>query len=62
VVVDAPDFDSVELSNRALAVELLEAADLVIFVTTATRYADQVPWTILGRARQRGVPAALSAE
>ena len=56
VVVDAPDFDSVELSNRALAVELLEAADLVIFVTTATRYADQVPWTILGRAHQRGVP------
>ena len=22
----------------------------------ATRYADQVPWTVLGRARQRGVP------
>jgi energy-coupling factor transporter ATP-binding protein EcfA2 len=56
VLVDAPDFDSVELENRALAVELLEAADLVIFVTTATRYADQVPWTILARARQRGVP------
>ena len=56
VVVDAPDFDSVELANRALAVELLEAADLVIFITTATRYADQVPWAILGRARQRGVP------
>ena len=56
VVVDAPDFDSVELANRALAEELLEAADLVVFVTTATRYADQVPWTILDRARQRGVP------
>ncbi|MBW3612344.1 MAG: GTPase domain-containing protein [Chloroflexi bacterium] len=56
VLVDAPDFDSVERENRALAVELLEAADLVIFVTTATRYADQVPWTFLGRARQRGVP------
>ncbi len=56
VLVDAPDFDSVELANRALAVELLEAADLVVFVTTATRYADQVPWTILERARQRGVP------
>jgi energy-coupling factor transporter ATP-binding protein EcfA2 len=56
VVVDAPDFDSVELANRALAVELLEAADLVIFVTTATRYADQVPWGMLGRAHQRGVP------
>ena len=56
VLVDAPDFDSVELANRALAVELLEAADLVIFVTSATRYADQVPWSVLGRARQRGVP------
>lgn len=56
VLVDAPDFDSVELANRAVAVELLEAADLAVFVTTATRYADQVPWTILGRARQRGVP------
>jgi len=56
VLVDAPDFDSVELANRALAVELLELADLVIFVSTATRYADQVPWDILARARQRGVP------
>ncbi|MDP9244180.1 MAG: GTPase domain-containing protein, partial [Chloroflexota bacterium] len=56
ILVDAPDFDSVELANRALAVELLEAADLVIFVTTATRYADEVPWTILERARERGVP------
>jgi energy-coupling factor transporter ATP-binding protein EcfA2 len=56
VIVDAPDFDSVELANRALAVELLEAADLAVFVTTATRYADQVPWTVLGRARQRGLP------
>ncbi len=56
VFVDAPDFDSVELGNRALAVELLEAADMVVFVSTATRYADQVPWTILDRVRQRGVP------
>jgi energy-coupling factor transporter ATP-binding protein EcfA2 len=56
IVVDAPDFDSVERSNRDLAVELLEAADLVIFVTTVIRYADQVPWDILARARQRGVP------
>jgi energy-coupling factor transporter ATP-binding protein EcfA2 len=56
VVVDAPDFDSVELANRDLAMELLEVADLVIFVTTATRYADQVPWDVLARARERGVP------
>ena len=56
VLVDAPDFDSVERENRALAVELLEAADLVVVTTTATRYADQVPWAVLERARQRGVP------
>ena len=56
VIVDAPDFDSVELENRERALGLLEVADLVIFVTTATRYADQVPWEVLGRVRQRGVP------
>jgi energy-coupling factor transporter ATP-binding protein EcfA2 len=56
VLVDAPDFDSVELDNREKAMELLEVADLVIFVTTATRYADQVPWHVLARARTRGVP------
>lgn len=56
MIVDAPDFDSVERANRELAVELLEASDLVIFVTTVVRYADQVPWDILARARQRGVP------
>ena len=56
VIVDSPDFDSVERANRDLALDLLEKADLVIFVTTVTRYADQVPWLVLERARQRGVP------
>lgn len=56
VIVDAPDFDSIEAENRERALALLEIADLVIFVTTATRYADQVPWAVLGRARTRGVP------
>jgi energy-coupling factor transporter ATP-binding protein EcfA2 len=56
VIVDSPDFDSVERANRDLALDLLEKADLVIFVTTVTRYADQVPWLVLDRARQRGVP------
>ena len=55
-IVDAPDFDSVEAANRERALGLLEMADLVIFVTTATRYADQVPWEVLARARARGVP------
>ena len=55
-VVDAPDIDSIEHANRALADRLVEAADLCIFVTTASRYADRVPWTVLGRVRERGLP------
>ena len=55
-LVDAPDVDSIEHANRALADQLVEAADLCLFVTTATRYADQVPWSVLGRVRERGLP------
>lgn len=55
-LVDAPDIDSVERANRALADALVEAADLCVFVTTASRYADQVPWDVLGRAKERGLP------
>lgn len=56
VVIDAPDVDSVERDNRELAEVLLEACDLCVFVTTATRYADLVPHDILRRVRERGVP------
>jgi len=56
VIIDAPDFDSVEADNRVMAHRLLETADLVVFVTTATRYADEVPWNLLSRAKERGVP------
>lgn len=55
-LIDAPDIDSVEHANRELADQLVEAADLAIFVTTATRYADRVPWLVLGRVRERGLP------
>jgi energy-coupling factor transporter ATP-binding protein EcfA2 len=55
-LVDAPDVDSVEHANRALTDRLAEAADLGLFVTTATRYADRVPWDVLARARDRGLP------
>ena len=56
VLVDAPDVDSVEHANRELTDRLVEAADLAVFVTTATRYADRVPWEVLGRVRDRGLP------
>jgi hypothetical protein len=55
-LVDAPDVDSVEASNRRAADELLQAADLCLFITTAQRYADAVPWEFLRRAKARGVP------
>jgi len=55
-VIDAPDIDSVELDNRELADVLVETCDLCVFVTTATRYADLVPWEVLHRVRERGLP------
>jgi energy-coupling factor transporter ATP-binding protein EcfA2 len=55
-LIDSPDVDSIEHANRELTDRLAEAADLGIFVTTATRYADRVPWDVLGRARDRGLP------
>jgi hypothetical protein len=53
-LLDSPDIDSVLAENRALANQLLAAADAWLFVTTAARYADAVPWEFLRSARDRG--------
>lgn len=58
-LLDAPDVDSVDTDNRRLAAQLLDAADLWLFVTTAARYADAVPWDLLHRAAQRHAQVAL---
>ena len=58
-VLDAPDIDSVEERNRVLAAQLLAAADLWLFVTTAARYADQVPWDFLKQAADRSAAVAI---
>ncbi|WP_244870798.1 GTPase domain-containing protein [Catellatospora sp. IY07-71] len=58
-LLDSPDIDSVEEDNRALAEQLLAAADLWLFVTTAVRYADAVPWELLHAARDRGTAVAI---
>lgn len=55
-VIDAPDVDSVARDNRELADVLVETGDLCVFVTTATRYADRVPWEVLRRVHERGLP------
>ena len=58
-ILDAPDVDSVEESNRLLAAQLLAAADLWLFVTSAARYADQVPWEFLRQAAERSAAVAI---
>lgn len=58
-LLDAPDIDSVVDTNRELATQLLAAADLWLFVTTAARYADAVPWDLLHEAAARAAAVAV---
>lgn len=58
-LLDAPDIDSISEDNRRLAGQLLSAADLWIFVTTANRYADAVPWQLLLDAAARDITVAV---
>lgn len=58
-ILDAPDIDSIDEGNRKLAGQLLAAADLWLFVTSAARYADQVPWDYLKHAADRSTSLAL---
>ena len=58
-IVDAPDLDSVERANRVIADALVEAADLGIFVTSAVRYADKVPFDVVQRIAARGLPVVI---
>jgi energy-coupling factor transporter ATP-binding protein EcfA2 len=58
-LLDSPDIDSVLAQNRALAGQLLAAADGWLFITTAARYADAVPWEFLRAARDRGTALSL---
>ena len=59
VLVDSPDIDSLVGENREIARELLDAADLWIFVTTAARYGDAVPWEVLRSGASRGASIAI---
>ena len=58
-ILDAPDLASLLSSNRETAERLLDAADLWLFVTTAARYGDALPWAALERAKERGASVAL---
>ncbi|MBZ4014640.1 dynamin family protein [Streptomyces purpurogeneiscleroticus] len=54
-LLDAPDIDSLVARNRELAAELICAADVWVLVTTASRYADAVPWHLLRTAKEYDV-------
>ena len=58
-IVDSPDLDSVRGENREVAADLLEAADLWVFVTTPARYGDAIPWNALRKATDRGASVAI---
>ncbi len=58
-IVDSPDLDSVRGENREVAEDLLEAADLWVFVTTPARYGDAIPWNALRKATDRGASVAI---
>jgi hypothetical protein len=52
ILIDTPDFDSVEESNRAEAERVFLEADGFLFVTDALKYADASTWNYLTRIRQ----------
>lgn len=58
-LVDSPDIDSLVGDNREMARDLLDAADLWIFVTTAARYGDALPWDALRLGAERGASIAI---
>lgn len=53
-VVDTPDIDSYVADHRMVTIEILRHADVVVFLTSAQRYADAVPWEILAGIDRRG--------
>ncbi|MEO3811887.1 dynamin family protein [Sphaerisporangium sp. B11E5] len=58
-LLDTPDIDSVVERHHDIARRMLDASDLWIFVTTATRYADAPAWELLRLAKERGTRIAI---
>ena len=53
-LLDTPDIDSVVAEHREFAHQFLDASDLWLFMTSASRYADAAVWDLLQHARDRG--------
>ena len=53
-LLDTPDIDSVVRAHYNFAYQFLDASDLWLFMTSASRYADAPVWELLQHARDRG--------
>ena len=59
---DTPDIDSTSARHREVAEIMIDHADIVVFVSSASRYGDLVPWEIIRRARSPWRALAHGAE
>ncbi len=53
VLVDTPDLDSNDLSNRDKLLRLLPVADIVLYVGSQEKYHDRLGWELFLQQRQR---------
>jgi hypothetical protein len=53
IIVDTPDLDSNDLSNREKLLALLPVADIVLYVGSQEKYHDKLGWDLFLRQRQR---------
>ena len=58
-LLDTPDIDSVVQAHREFAHQFLDASDLWLFMTSASRYADAAVWELLQQARDRDASLAI---
>lgn len=59
ILIDTPDFDSVEAGNQREAERVFHEADVFLFVSDVQKYADQAAWTYLERIAEIGKPLVL---
>ncbi len=51
LLIDTPDFDSVEVANRVEAERVFLEADAFLFVTDSLKYADASTWEYLAHSK-----------
>jgi len=54
IFIDSPDVDSVCMENKNHAYNLLLLSDIILFITSCEKYADQEPLEIIYQARKIG--------